>query len=428
MLPLTQRNLHSLDASVLFMASMRDSKFPGRMRRLTMPLPYKLLSEPFPIQTRGEFLEQSEKLAFEALTCAKEEVVISYASIATGSGNSAKTESVSRVFLPIWEESSKTASASSSGSESAPDKNTSAKEPADHHDRDQCDIPLTDRSAIKSIKYEPSHLSYTQIAEYLRCPHRYFLGRVMKLPSEPSAAMMYGRALHEAVASFASDLQEHKKSIHDQGAAHAGEEVIEEARERAQDIFVQAWESEGMFVSSEQEQYLFEQGQQALAVFCSQHTDRNILHVEHPFEVFVPEANVQLRGVWDRIDHTANGPIIKEFKSNMSGSERNVRKLAAESLQLKLYMYAFQSVFGSAPRGAILEMIGDESNSVRQGQDQQGYVPFTPEAASEALETIQSVVAGLREGDFTPKPSYMECAFCPFASSVCRVGSEAARV
>ncbi|KAF1319904.1 hypothetical protein FI667_g12790, partial [Globisporangium splendens] len=363
-LPLTQRNVQSLDASVLFMVSMRDTKFPGRMRRLTMPLPYKLLSKPYPTQTRGEFLEQSEKLAFEALVSAREEVIISHT---------------------------------------------------------RADLLASDR-----IKYEPSHLSYTQISEYLRCPQRYFLGRVMKLPTEASAAMVYGRALHEAVASFASDLQNQKKNVGDQGTDF-DEELIQEARERAQGVFAESWETGGVFASTEQERYLFEQGKRALEVFCSQHADRNVLHVELPFEVYVPEAKVHLRGVWDRIDHTVKGPIIKEFKSNMSGSERNVSKLAADSLQLKLYMHAFQSVFGSTPHGAMLEMIGDESNSAEQGQYQVGYVPFTPEATSEALEAIQSVAAGLREGDFTPKPSYMECAFCPFASSVCRAGNEAAR-
>uniref|UniRef100_K3X309 PD-(D/E)XK endonuclease-like domain-containing protein n=1 Tax=Globisporangium ultimum (strain ATCC 200006 / CBS 805.95 / DAOM BR144) TaxID=431595 RepID=K3X309_GLOUD len=428
-LPLTQRNVQSLDASVLFMASMRDTKFPGRMRRLTMPLPYKLLSEPYPIQTRGGFLEQSEKLAFEALASAKEEVIISYASIATGPGHSAKAkqESVSRVFLPIWEECSSVASERSMGGGFASSKSSRSDQPPGSNDPNELNSSKADRLASDSIKYEPSHLSYTQISEYLRCPQRYFLGRVMKLPTEASAAMMYGRALHEAVASFASDLQKQKKSAGNE-ATGFDEEVIQEARERAHEVFAESWETEGVFASTEQEQYLFEQGKKALEVFCSQHADRNVLHVEFPFEVYVPEAKVHLRGVWDRIDHTAKGPIIKEFKSNMSGSERNVSKLAADSLQLKLYMYAFQSVFGNTPRGAVLEMIGDENNSAPHGQDQVGYIPFTPEATNEALEAIQSVAAGLREGDFTPKPSYMECAFCPFASSVCRAGNEAARV
>lgn len=426
-LPLTKRNVQNLDTSVLFMVSMRDSKFPGRMKRLTTPLPYKLLSEPFPVQTRDEFLKQSEKLAFEATTCATDEVIISYATVATGPGSSvkAKQESLSRVLLPLWRDSSiQGVGGSSNGDEGSGATGSKTL---------SSDVSIYPRYISNGdakpnyIKYEPSHLSYSQISDYLRCPQRYFLARVMKLPSEASSAMMFGRALHEAIASFASNVQEMNEEIsHDQEPKVTKEMVIEAAREQAHAVFARSWESEGVFVAPEQEQHVLEQGRQALDAFCAHHADRNILHVEHPFEVFVPEADISLRGVWDRIDLTERGPVIQEFKSNMSGSDRNVGKLAKESLQLKLYMYAFQSVFGSAPRGAVLEMIGGDAASPAPGRDQDGYVPFTSEAVDEAQEAIQTVVTGLREGDFAPKPSYMECAFCPFAASACRVGSDKA--
>lgn len=426
-LPLTKRNTQNLDTSVLFMVSMRDSKFPGRMKRLTTPLPYKLLSEPFPVQTRDEFLEQSEKLAFEAMTCATDEVIISYATVVTGSGTSMKVkqESMSRVLLPFWRDSSVTVSGGFADDEGGSTTSSSKISASDASIQ-----PLylnNDGAKTNDIKYEPSHLSYSQISDYLRCPQRYFLARVMKLPSEASSAMMFGRALHEAIASFALSVQEmSEKFAQDQEPEVTKEMLLQSARERAHANFAQSWESEGVFVSPEQEQYVLEQGRQALDAFCVQHADRHILHVEHPFEVFVPEAEIALRGVWDRIDLTDRGPVIQEFKSNMSGSDRNVGKLAKESLQLKLYMYAFQSVFGSAPRGAVLEMIGGDATSPAPGRDQDGYIPFTPEAVDEALEAIQTVVTGLREGDFAPKPSYMECAFCPFAASACRVGSDKA--
>lgn len=419
-LPLTQHNVQNLDASVLFMASLRDSKFPGRLKRLTMPLPYKLLSLPFPVQSRAEFIEQSEKLMFEAMTCAETEVILSFASVASGTGNStkAKEESVSRVLLPIWHESS---------------LQMASGVLKDTGDLRGSSIELSSSSAPKRhvCEYEPAHLSYSQISEYLRCPQRYFLARVMKLPSEVSSAMMYGRALHEAIASFASNIQ---AAMDGDAAGEQGDDSdtsrgtrLQAARELAHLAFDEAWESEGMFASPEQEQQLREHGHKALDVFCEQHARRQVLQVERAFEVFVPEAAISLRGVWDRIDHTDQGPVIKEFKTNMSGSERNVGKLAKDSLQLKLYLYAFHAAFGHAPRGAVLEMIGDESvSSSTQAHEQEGYVAYTPEAASEALEAIQSVAAGLRKGDFAPRPGYMECAFCPYAASACRAGAQEA--
>lgn len=52
-------------------------------------------------------------------------------------------------------------------------------------------------------------MSFTSLSEYEWCPHRYFLSRVAKVPQPQPvpAALLYGRALHEAVATFAFDVQ-----------------------------------------------------------------------------------------------------------------------------------------------------------------------------------------------------------------------------
>ncbi|TYZ62557.1 hypothetical protein PybrP1_004758 [[Pythium] brassicae (nom. inval.)] len=420
-LPLTQRNVQGLDASVLFLVSMRDSKFPGRLKRLTLPLPYKLLSAPFPVQSRAEFIQQSERLAFEAMTMADTEVVLSFAAVASGAGSmgKAKEETVSRVLLPIWadEEEAAASGESSSGSLNGGRGATASTLSA------SSTVPSSLQSVVA---YEPAHLSYSQISEYLRCPQRYFLARVMKLPTEVSSAMMYGRALHEAIACFASSLQSDDAPAHDAADTRSRATRRRSACEAAHRAFLQAWTSEdALFASREQEQQLRAHGHKALDAFCEQHADRRVLHVEQAFDVFIPEAAIALRGVWDRVDATDDGPVIHEFKTNMSDSARHVGKLANESLQLKLYMYAFHAVFGEAPRGAVLEMIGAgrgsaSSSSTTRGHDSEGYVAYTPEAASDALAAIQSVAAGLRKGDFAPTPGYMECAFCPYAGSACR--------
>lgn len=407
-LPLTRRSVQSLEASALFLVSMRDSKFPGRMKRLTTPLPHKLLSAPFPVQTRGEFIAQSEQLAFEALTCATDAVVLSFATVASGPGGAsrAKQETVSRVLLPLWHDAS---SASVSPATEAPTVSSS-----------RGDVAAT--AVLAPMAYEPAHLSYSQIAEYLRCPHRYFLARVMKLGAEPSTAMLYGRALHEAIARFATSVQAINSSK--TPAADSSQNTsLHAARAHAHEAFEAAWASDdSAFVSLEQARALKEQGHRELDRFCDAHARRDVLHVEHAFDVAVPECDVTLRGIWDRVDRTPHGPLIYEFKSNMSGSARAVAKLASASLQLKLYLFAFERVFGAAPRGAVLEMIGGDVSS-----ELDGFVAFSSDATAEALEAINTVATGLRVGDFTPRPSFMECAFCPYAASACRVGADAAR-
>ncbi|CAH0474250.1 unnamed protein product [Peronospora belbahrii] len=110
-IPLTAYALQSYASSVadgeegrkhvLVLMSMRDSKFPGRMKRITLPLPYDLLSEPYPVQSRIEHLKQCEQLVYEALTLSEyDEVVLSFAEVTATSAS--KREVLSRTFQPIW--------------------------------------------------------------------------------------------------------------------------------------------------------------------------------------------------------------------------------------------------------------------------------------------------------------------------------------
>ncbi|KAG6973007.1 hypothetical protein JG687_00001136 [Phytophthora cactorum] len=485
-LPLTTYALESLASSVsdgeydrlhvLVLMSMRDSKFPGRMKRLTLPLPYELLSEPYPVQTRTEHLEQCEQLAYQALTLGDySEVVLSFAELAPTS--SSKRETLSRTFQPIWHEGDRPAATNGKGSskgrtgtsaatsspklsslkrsstngavlneEAAPVKVTSHfwlsgvagllrefvnrvflpilhlknrlaaadASPITTREDDNAAYSRQKQDAVNvkqptaAIPTETETSTATSISEYLRCPHRYYLGRVMKLDGDVSTAMMFGRALHEGVAVFAKSL----------AATQLNGEVTQETKTlaavEAKEAFMCAWVGDGygLFTSKEQASFLLERGMMALWEFIETHYGdlqlEEIVHVEKEFSFHVPEANVELRGVWDRIDRVSSpigdgssSFVIKEFKSNLGGAERNMRKLADDSLQLKMYMYAFHKVFGEAPYGAKLQQIGGNYNEPssdatkarrrrisRAGNDDNGFVHFSEEAAQEAKDAI----------------------------------------
>ncbi|KAL3662837.1 hypothetical protein V7S43_012238 [Phytophthora oleae] len=520
-LPLTARALESIvtdgekDCSyVLVLMSMRDSKFPGRMKRLTLPLPYELLTEPYPVQTRAEHLAQCEQLAYEALTLGDySEVVLSFAELAALS--SSKGEILSRIFQPIWHEGDRPAvnngNSTRTGSSKATSPKISPSKPSQtavetnaasvnesshfwlsevvgvlrqfvnrvflpflHHDKGLLAPGASSRAGAvdekatssagetnaehgkplarteestassegtcrspapaSSLSYEPRHLSYSQISEYLRCPHRYYLSRVMKLDGDVSTAMMFGRALHEGIAAFANSL----------AAAQLQGEVTEElktlAAVEAEEAFMRVWVGDGygLFTSKEQAEFLLDRGMTALGEFIqTQYGDltlEEIVHVEKGFSFHVPEAKMELRGVWDRIDRvsrTSDGSssfVIKEFKSNMGGASRNMRKLADESLQLKMYMYAFHQIFGEAPHGAKLQQIGGNYNTSktkpRRTAGDEGFVHYSEKAVQEAKDAIVEVAEGLRRGDFEPKPSFGECAFCPYAASACHFATD----
>ncbi|CEG39815.1 P-loop containing nucleoside triphosphate hydrolase [Plasmopara halstedii] len=516
-LPLAKHTLTSIAATeaksssnqhTLVLMSMRDSKFPGRMKRLTLPLPYELLSEPYPVQTRLEHLKQCEGLAYEALMLAEyNAVVLSFAELAS---SSSKREVLSRTLQPIWHDGdepegftmnedgeerklneitsfedleksqhlafdkffskekmidtsyswfSKAArfmrelanrmlhphaaintyrSLSKNDDTAARARQEQDKEPLLREKiSDRAETPHLRALPLTSPSYEPSHLSYSQISEYLRCPHRYYLSRVMKLNGDMSTSMMFGSALHTGIAAFAKVI----------AAAQQRGMVTEEAKMlaaiEAKAAFRSSWVGDGygLFTSSEQASVLFERGMMALYDFAQSHHDdlqhQEIVGVEQEFSIFVPEANIELRGVWDRIDRVSNNDrgssslVIKEFKSNMSGAQRNMQKLVVDSLQLKLYMYAFRKVYGEAPYGAQLQEIGenfveerDDLSNKRQTsysrkKNKIGFELFSEKAEREAVNAIVEVASRLREGHFDPKPTFAECAFCPYVASAC---------
>ncbi len=119
-------------------------------------------------------------------------------------------------------------------------------------------------------------------------------------------------------------------------------------------------------------------------------------------------------GVWDRIERTAAGEVfIVEFKSNVSSGRivRDNQKLAQASLQLQLYMWAYAKVTQEYPTGAILRSL-----DVQHEQNPRGLVLFDPKSTIRDCEAIiNTTFLKIQKKDFQPTPSFIGCAFCPFA-------------
>ncbi|TMW67351.1 hypothetical protein Poli38472_012467 [Pythium oligandrum] len=411
-LPLSRYSLDKLDheelgeCKLLVLMAMRDSKFPGRMKRITWPLPTSLLQTPLPIQTRPQFLLENERLVYETIVrTTPERLVLSYA-LAASSVPSKKPEKLSCVLSPLWNHAESldqpanlesTPSAASPPSTSAPSKKS----------------PVATPASTMLSPYEPSHLSYSQMSEYQRCPQRYYLSRVLGLRTssqegETTPAMMYGRSLHEAIAALAQCLQEGK--------------AVEAATSEAFEVLEGTWQRAG-FLSRRQEGFFFAQAREALSRFIqNDNSSAEILHIEEIFECRLPGSDIEIRGVWDRIDRRRSdgAVIIREFKSNPSGQARpNLDLTAAQSLQLKLYMVAYEQIHGVAPHGASLEIIGGGDGSV-------GFLPYSPDLLDEVLEVVTSTIESLRRGSFPATPDFMTCSMCPYATSVCRASKEVA--
>lgn len=265
---------------------------------------------------------------------------------------------------------------------------------------------MTSKPVEFKASYQLDHLSFSQIAEYQRCPHRYFLHRVLNLSTDDNPALTYGRALHESIAAFADYVRENPSTT---------DSAQKEAEKSAVAALTRSW-IKGSFVSETQATLLLEQANSDLRLFMSHHytNPTEILHVEAPFTFHVVEADVNFRGIWDRIDcNQRNETVIKEFKSNVSRKSRNVALMAKKSLQLQLYVFAYQRFYGNLPSGIELSIIGTKERA---------HVAVTQEDEYEKnmIKLIKETADQIRKHAFQPTPSFGECMMCPYSRRICR--------
>jgi len=282
---------------------------------------------------------------------------------------------------------------------------------------------------------EPLVLSFYQVDDYLTCPLKYKYVHVMRVPSAPHHALVYGSALHQAVQEF------HRR--------HArGEVMSPEALEAA---FEAAWTSEG-FVSREHEEARLAAGRAALRRFREAQLAPGAVipaYVEREF-VFTLDGD-RVRGRMDRVDVIPLGPddlgpgdlglggaeaaapddgaaaggdgsrgagadvvepmlpllrervVITDYKSSDVRDPVKARERARDSLQLTMYAMAWQAQTGRLPDAVALHFL--ESGLV-------GTAEVDTERVGRGVADIRTAAAGIRERRFEPTPSYLACSWC----------------
>ena len=166
----------------------------------------------------------------------------------------------------------------------------------------------------------------------------------------------------------------------------------------------ESWSSSS-FVSREQEESMERRAMEALVNYCS----RNVRSgedslIEKPFYVYIPEARVFFKGVWDHVLR-ANHSII-EYKTNPSGRTLHAAKLKGPMLQVKLYALAYERIFNHPVHAAEIQLI--ESGECFD-------VPLDSSSSNASLEVISVTAQRIRNKEFNPMPSIVSCSFCPHA-------------
>jgi DNA helicase-2/ATP-dependent DNA helicase PcrA len=235
---------------------------------------------------------------------------------------------------------------------------------------------------------EPLYLSYYQIDDYATCPLKYKYTHILRVPIYQHHAVLYGSAMHQAVAAYLS-------------AKMADQTVPFEA---ILEVFNRAWRSEG-FLSRQHEEQRLAAGHAALRRFYDEEERAKLrpTYIEKEFS-FTFEGN-RIAGRWDRVDETESGGVVIDYKTAEVRDQKTADKKAKENLQLTLYAWAYRERFATLPVRVELRFLdsGLIGTAVKQEKE-----------IEKLQERIRYVAEGIRKEVFEASPTYIACQYCAY--------------
>jgi DNA helicase-2/ATP-dependent DNA helicase PcrA len=398
---MTVHKAKGLEFPVVYLPGLVSGRFPTGTRREPLALPIELVNETLP---EGDYqLQEERRLFYVGMTRARDELVLSHA--ADYGGQRARRVSpfvLEALDLPVAAGTSGAGARTTSPLERLATMDRAEPAPATPVHRG--DAPLT--------------LSFYAVDDYLTCPRKYKLAHIVRVPLAPHHSMIYGAALHAAVAEF------HRR--------HARGEVMSDDDLYAS--FVAAWQSEG-FLSREHEEARLDAGRASLRRFRDEQLEDDAIkpaYVEREFSFLLDGDRV--RGRFDRVDIVAvDGgapgapePIddgaaadvvaptlfsypehvtITDYKSSDVRDPVKARQRAKDSLQLSIYAMGYEAMTGRLPDDVALHFL--ETGLV-------GRARVDRKRIDKAREAIRTAATGIRAGDFEPRPDPLSCGYCAF--------------
>ncbi len=230
-----------------------------------------------------------------------------------------------------------------------------------------------------------THLSYSRLSRFERCPKSYQLHYLEQLPSEPNDALRFGKAIHSVL-------------------EHLVREVVEDERTgplveaRALELYQQAWTNDGMGGAA-----LFHEGVTILKEFVRQQgvlDHMSVLAIEKPFELEVGRHS--LIGYMDRVDCLADGVVrIWDYKTSRALFSKEELD---SSLQMSIYFAAARKMWPWARTVKLGFWM------LRHGIHQ--HTDRTPEQIESALRYVETLGIATETATEFPARLSTYCAWC----------------
>ncbi|MEX0622123.1 MAG: ATP-dependent DNA helicase [Candidatus Woykebacteria bacterium] len=378
---MTVHSAKGLEFPVVFLVNLVSDRFPSRERRDVIAIPAELIKETLPA---GDFhMQEERRLFYVGMTRAMDHLFLTWSRDIGGK----RTKKVSPFVLEALD---KTVS-------SALVEKTSALEKIHRHAGHTASASNLPQAGVKVIK-----LTQGAVDDYQTCAYKYRYVHVLRLPILRHHAVVYGAALHIAVAAFYR-------------AKMAGKKMPLAALLA---IFEKAWTGEG-FLSQEHEERRLAQGKKILADFWRREKDKKQkpTFIEKDFRFSV--GGTIVTGRFDRVDVGRKKVKIIDFKSTEGRSKEEIEKNAKESIQLRVYALAY---YKNSNPPVVPDFVGiyDLDSGVVGG-----YKPtkkHLEKTEEEIKETAKGIKNNLQEDNFPANPKYFgrvpACYYCAY-NSIC---------
>ena len=377
---MTVHGAKGLEFSVVFMVNLVSDHFPTRFRHDAIEIPDQLIRETLP--TGDWHMQEERRLFYVGATRAKDLLYFCWSRDVGGR----RIKKVSPFVLEALDKPK----ADTSLTRLSPLEKIEKFAPA----------PLRTR---QSILFDVDVLKLTQgsLDDYLTCAYKYRYIHILKVPILRHHAIIYGSALHSAVAA----LLRSKKN----GKILTLPQLLE--------VFENAWDTEG-FLSVEHEEKRKAQGKLALENFWRREAKVKDVPslIEAKFNFSLKE--VLVSGRFDRVDiKTGSRVKIIDYKSSENIDQDRANAQTRESVQLAIYALYYYKRHKIIPEKVALHFLEtgiEGSYSPTKGD--------LKKIEDLILETAGKIRRDLKNNKFTANPKYFgrkpACVYCAY-NSIC---------
>jgi DNA helicase-2/ATP-dependent DNA helicase PcrA len=382
---MTIHKAKGLEFPVVFLVSLVEQRFPSRDRTDAIELPSELIKDLLP---EGDIhLQEERRLFYVGMTRARDELFLTSAR----DYGTNRLRKVSRFVVEALGLNPKllhpAASSPLEAIERHAPKQAERTLPADLMGGQ----PL--QTGAPADAHLPLQLSYYKIDDYLTCPLKYKYTHLLHMPIYQHHAIIYGAALHQAIAAYLRAKVD---------AASSGGRRMTLAQ--LHEVFEREWRSEG-FISREHEERRFATGHEVLAQFYAREeaSDAPPAAVEQSFKFSIGPNTVI--GRWDRVDERDGRAVIIDYKSSDVRDQKKADQEAAKSLQLSIYALAYSAKQGRLPEEVQLHFL--ESGLIGRANKDEDDLEKT-------RSTILKAADGIRAQNFAATPAYLACQYCAY--------------